>query len=77
MTWKQFERLNAQLIEAQKVVLERDRILSLMAAIDRQLLACRRELSLLVTELKYRKQAVAVLEGMSFEAFYYTFLGRP
>ena len=70
-----FETLNAQLIEARKTVQERDRILSFMAAIHGQLSEKRRELSLLVTQLKYEKQDVAVLEGLSLEAFFYTLLG--
>ena len=74
--YDQFETLNTQLIEARKIVQERDRILSLMAAIDGQLSEKRRELSLLVTQLKYEKQDVAALEGLSLEAFYYTLLGR-
>jgi hypothetical protein len=73
---EQFESLNAQLIEARKAVQERDHILSLMAAIDRHLSERRRELSLLVTQLKYEKQDVSALEGMSLEAFFYTVLGR-
>lgn len=72
---EQFEELNAQLIEARKTVRERDRILSLMADIDRQLSERRRELSLLVTQLKYEKQDVEALEGMSLAALYYILLG--
>ncbi len=72
----QFERLNAQLIKARKTVQERDRILSLMAAIDCQLSERQRELSLLVTQLKYEKQDVAALEGMSLQAAYFSLLGR-
>ena len=76
ITRDHFEALNAQLIEARKTVQERDRILSLMAAIDRQLAEKRRELSLLVTQLKYEKQDMVVLEGLSLEALFYTILGR-
>ena len=76
MMREQFERINAQFIEARKTVQERDRILSVMAMIDRQLSERQRELSLLVTQLKYEKQDVAALEGMSLEALYYTVLGR-
>ncbi len=75
MTGKQFEQLNSQLIEAHKMLRERDRTLSLMATIDRQLSEQQRALSLLVTELKHKRRAVTVLEGMSFEALYYTLLG--
>lgn len=71
----QFEELNAQLIEAQKTIQERDRILSLMAAIDRQLWQKRRELSLLVTQLKYEKQDVMDLEGLSLQALFYALMG--
>lgn len=71
----QFEALNAQLIEAQKTIQERDRILSLMAAIDRQLWQKRRELSLLVTQLKYEKQDVMNLEGWSPQALFYALMG--
>ncbi len=72
----QFEVLNAQIIEARKTIQERDRILSLMAAIDRRLAEKRRELSLLVTQLKYEKQDMVVLEGLSLESLFYTLLGR-
>jgi hypothetical protein len=71
----QFEALNAQLIEAQKTIQERDHILSLMAVIDRQLSQKRRELSLLVTQLKYEKQDVMNLEGWSLQALFYALMG--
>jgi hypothetical protein len=73
---QQFEDLNAQLIEARKTIQERDRILSLMAGIDRQLTARRRELSLSVTQLKYEKRDMQALEGLSLESLYYTLLGH-
>ena len=73
--YRQFEALNAQLIEARKTVQERERILSLMAAIDRQLAGRRRELSLLVTQLKYEKQDVIALEGLSLQALFYALIG--
>jgi hypothetical protein len=73
---QQFEDLNAQLIEARKTIQERDRILSLMASIDRQLAERRRELSLSVTQLKYEKRDMQALEGLSLESLYYTLLGH-
>lgn len=74
--WQELETINSQLIEARKTIRERDRILDLMASIDVELVQRRKDLSILVTRLKYEKQDVKELEGLSLAALYFKILGN-
>jgi hypothetical protein len=73
--WQELEAINSQLIEARKTIRERDRILDLMAFIDNELIQKRKDLSILVTKLKYEKQDVKELETLSLAALYFKILG--
>lgn len=71
----QFEALNGRLIEHRKAVRERDRILSLMATLDAQLVQKRDELAALMTQLQAEQADVAALEGLSVSAVFSKLFG--
>ncbi len=75
-TLEEFEELNGQLIATRKLIREQERLLNMMASMDVQLREARKQLSPLVTRLKYEKADVEVLESLSLEAAFFALLGR-
>ncbi|HRQ41697.1 MAG TPA: hypothetical protein PLD25_27570 [Chloroflexota bacterium] len=74
MSLDEFEAINNQLIETQKALIERERILSVMQSIDEQLAVERHKLSELMTKKQQEKQDVLELEGKTVKSVYYTLL---
>jgi len=75
-TLEEFEELDGQLIATRKLIREQERLLNMMASMDVQLREARKQLSPLVTRLKYEKADVQVLESLSLEAAFFALLGR-
>lgn len=65
---EQFEELNGRLIETRKAIEERDRVLSLLEMIDRQLAEKLEERDFLVKMARSEKADVDKLEGLSVTA---------
>ncbi len=74
MSLDEFAAINSQLIETQKALIERERILSIMQSIDAQLTVERCKLSELTTKKQQEKQDVQELEGKTVKSVYYTLL---
>lgn len=72
----QFEEINGRLIEHRKAMIERDRILSLMATLDEQLFARRQTLADLEHRLALEWEDVEALESLSITAVINKLLGN-
>lgn len=71
-----FTELNLELIAARKAILERDRILDMMAVIDRELAEKQAELPLLDARRQREWLDVAELESMGIATIVFSALGR-
>ena len=67
---EQFETINGRLIETRKAIEERDRILSLLDTIDRQLAETIEERDFLLNMAQQEKADVDALEGLSITAVF-------
>ncbi|NJN54649.1 MAG: hypothetical protein HC804_07755 [Anaerolineae bacterium] len=76
MSPKEFEIINSQIIETQKALIERERILTVMQSIDEQLVVERRKLPRLITSRQYEKHDVLALEQKTLKSIYYALLGN-
>lgn len=74
MTLAEFEEINRQIIETRKALLERERILSVMASIDEQLAQERQKLPRLVTKKNIEFGDVQDLEDTTLKSIIYTLL---
>lgn len=74
MSLEEFESINQQFIETKKALIERERILSVMESVDKQLLIERNKLPKLITKKKYELYDVQDLEGTTPKSVFYTLL---
>lgn len=73
---EQFEAINGRLFEAKKAVRERERILLLMASLDKSLAKERETLADLTTELDEAQARVEQLEGITLTAVWQKIMGN-
>lgn len=73
---EQFEEINGRFLEAKKAVRERERILSLMAALDESLAKEQTKLADLTPQLEVAKDRVEQLEGMTLTAVWQKLIGN-
>ena len=71
MSLPEFERINQEIIETEKALRERDKVLEIMASIDEQLLVEKRRLPKLLAEKHYKNYDVRELEEFTFKSIYH------
>ena len=73
---EQFVEINGRYLSAKKAVRERDRILSLMASLDKSLAAEQTTLAELTAQLNEAKERMADLEGLTWTAVWQKLIGN-